>query len=363
MRVRFHTPPNHIRLRRTPLIRPFCFFGHLRALPSCETTHTPPFILAAIDIFPGITLMFRGFVSPLIAALLCLLAAGDQSIGKTPSKMGFPSSMPQTVVWAWQEPEDLRSAAPQSIGVAYLAETIFLRTASRSGRKNALAILPRRQPLLVAPGARVMAVARLIAMPGFHDSPELRAQTATVLALLSHQPGLRALQIDFDATRSQRAFYAAVLARLQPQMPPGMPLSITALVSWCTASPGPGDWLSSLPVDEAVPMFFRMGGSSLSGESKSGYSIREPVCRGSIGLSTDESWPPLNRDARIYLFAPRPWTPRQLAALTGVPAGSRPPALQYSWAAAAQSPPNDTGLPLSSTSAASQKPSAEEKLP
>ena len=142
-----------------------------------------------------------------------------------------------------------------------------------------------------------------------------------------------------------------------------MPLSITALVSWCAATPGPGDWLSSLPIDEAVPMFFRMGGSSLSGESKAGFPIREPLCRGSIGVSADESWPPLNRSARVYLFAPRPWTQRQLAVLSGIPAGHRAPALQYSYAPAGQLPPNDSGLPPNLHPAASNQLPAEEKLP
>lgn len=307
--------------------------------------------------------MLRGSFTPLIAAALCLLAAGDQSVAVAPARMAFPRTMPRTVVWAWQEPENLRSAPPASVGVAFLAETIFLSGASGPHHRSTLAILPRHQPLAVAPEASVMAVVRLIAMPGFHDSEDLRAQTAAALAQVAHQPGLRALQVDFDATRSQRGFYAAVLSRLRPQMPANMPLSITALVSWCQAVPGSGDWLSSLPIDEAVPMFFRMGGSSLSGESKAEYLIREPLCRGSVGISTDESWPPLNRSARVYLFAPRPWTPLQLAALSAVPAGRRAPALQYSYAAAGFRPPNDSGLPPSLNPDAPGHLPAEEKLP
>jgi hypothetical protein len=307
--------------------------------------------------------MLRGILAPLIAASLCLLAAGDQPAAISPAKVAFSSAMPQTVVWAWEEPEDLTSAPPQSIGVAYLAETIFLHNAVDPGRRISLSILPRHQPLYVAPGAAMMAVVRLIAVPGFQDTPDLRAQTAAALARVTRQPGLRAFQVDFDATRSQRPFYAAVLTSLRVQMPTQMPLSITALVSWCTAEPRPGDWLSSLPIDEAVPMFFRMGGSSLSGESKSGYTIREPLCRGSIGISTDESWPLLDHGTRIYLFAPHPWTPRQLAALSGVPAGRRAPALQYLDAAAALPPPHDTGLPPDLKTAASTNLPAEEKLP
>ena len=143
---------------------------------------------------------------PILAASLCLLAAGDQPAVLAPARMAFPNAMPQTVVWAWQEPEDLRSAPPQSVGVAFLAQNIFLRGTAKPDQENALAILPRHQPLFVAPGASVMAVVRLIAMSGFRDTPEMRAQATAALAGVARQPGIRALQVDFDATRSQRAF-------------------------------------------------------------------------------------------------------------------------------------------------------------
>ena len=70
-----------------------------------------------------------------------------------------------------------------------------------------------------------------------------------------------ALQVDFDARQSQREWYAGVLRRVRAQMPPQMPLSITALASWCSYD---GYWLRTLPVDEAVPMLFawsRTGGA------------------------------------------------------------------------------------------------------
>ena len=68
------------------------------------------------------------------------------------------------------------------------------------------------------------------------------------------RPGIAALQVDFDAKRSERGFYAALLRSLRSQMPPQLPLSIAALASWCSND----DWISGLPIDEAVPMLFRM---------------------------------------------------------------------------------------------------------
>ena len=203
--------------------------------------------------------------------------------------MPFPNRMPAIVLWAWEEPENLTAAPPQSVGVAYLAETLLLHSAG--GAALPLAIQYRRQPLAVAPGATVMAVVRVIAAPDFKDTEELRRQTAFALAQVASRPDLRALQIDFDATRIAAALLRRCPCRAAPANAAGMPLSITALLSWCAAAPGSGDWMANLPIDEAVPMFFRLGGSSRPLDNKSGYPLRDPHCRGSAGVSTDESWP------------------------------------------------------------------------
>jgi hypothetical protein len=219
----------------------------------------------------------------------------------------FSSAIPQRVLWAWEEPEDLRTASP-SVGVAYLAETLVL--------SDSIAVLPRRQPLIPAPNAPMMAVVRIETSRGFADSAQTRSIVAAQLARFAKESKLRALQIDFDATASQRVFYSGMLRTLRPQLPPGLPLSITALISWC----GPHSWLHTLPLDEAVPMFFRMGGPrAIAGNSASQYQLVEPLCRTSLGVATDEPWPSnvatLNPSTRIYLFAPRPWQDRQLATI------------------------------------------------
>ncbi len=286
---------------------------------------------------------FRPIAVMLLVAAVCLRTHADRDQANSPALMAFAHAMPQTVVWAWEEPEDLRSASVQSTGVAYLAETLRL-DAPRSAGLSGVTVRSRHQPLAVAPGAAVMAVARVIAEPGFRDSAELREQTARELADVARRPGLRVLQIDFDATRSQHAFYAAVLRALRPRMPANMPLSITALVSWCVAEPGHSDWLAGLPIDEAVPMFFRLGGSARSGDDKSGYTLREPLCQGSVGLSTDESWPALNPQQRVYLFAPRPWTTAQLEVVGQVTTGRRPAVLAFIERDGRLRAVNDTGL-------------------
>jgi Protein of unknown function (DUF3142) len=281
----------------------------------------------------------RGAVSLAVAAL-CLGMLGDRPVQAAAARMAFANAMPGTVLWAWEEPEDLRGAEAQSVGVAYLAETAFLG--------DALVLRHRHQPLAVAPNAAVMAVVRIETQPDFRDSLALRKQTANALAEVSRRPGLRALQVDFDATRSEREFYTGVLRQLRPQMPIGMPLSITALLSWCGDT---DDWMAGLPIDEAVPMFFRLGGHARSYDDKDSLTVREPLCRTSIGLSTDESWPATTQSAaqattrRIYLFSPQSWRPEQLLAAASVARGERDAVLRVRDDPASRSIGiNDTGL-------------------
>jgi hypothetical protein len=236
----------------------------------------------------------------------------------------FADRVPQRVLWAWEEPEDLH-ALPPSIGVAYLAETDILT--------DHITVLQRRQPLSAALGAPLIAVVRIETRPGFADTPTLRAALATHLAAYGARGGVgnhvrggvQALQLDFDATQSQRAFYRGVLKALRPQLPRRLPVSITALVSWC----GPHSWLHGLPIDEAIPMEFRMGGPralELNAATRPRYAITEPLCRTSLGLSTDEPWPAsvatLNPFTRVYLFAPHPWRTAELSAIATTPLSS-----------------------------------------
>jgi hypothetical protein len=207
------------------------------------------------------------------------------------------------MLWAWEEPEDLRRLDPRRAGVAFLADRVFL------GRD--MRVLPRRQAMLVPDGVYAVAVVRIEAGPEFADSPQLRAETAAALLRAAALPHVRGLQVDFDAASSQREFYADVLRRVRAGMPPGRSLTMTALVSWCAEEHG---WIAGLPVDAAVPMEFRLG------KHVGRWAVREPLCAGSVGLATDE---PERFDAasragkRMYLFAPRPWTLAQIAQVNG----------------------------------------------
>jgi Protein of unknown function (DUF3142) len=266
------------------------------------------------------------FVAVTIALIGVLAAMHHQrsqraALAPLPSlPAAFANRVPTRVLWAWEEPEDLHTL-PINVGVAYLAETYLLT--------DHITVLPRRQPLSPAPGAPLIAVVRIETRPGFADTPELRAAVAARLATYGSRRDMHALQLDFDATQSQQPFYRGVLEALRPQLPRSLPLSITALVSWC----GPHSWLHTLPIDEAVPMEFRMGGPralALTTGTRPRYAIpypiTEPLCRSSLGLSTDEPWPAsldtLNPSTRVYLFAPRPWQPAELIAVSTTPLAS-----------------------------------------
>ncbi len=240
----------------------------------------------------------RPVVLGIILAALCLHTRGDRTAQTRPA--AIPSKKPHIILWAWEEPEDLRAADPHSVGVALLAERVFI------GKQ--VSAVPRRQRILLPQGIWAEAVVRIEAGAEFHDDPATRRATADAVVKAAHLPGLRAVQVDFDAAESQRTFYADVLRQVRAALPPGERLEITALVSWCAESQG---WLHALPVDAAVPMEFRLG------RHIGDWALREPLCAGDVGISTDE---PSNRPEEIanrtlYVFAPRPFTGPQLAML------------------------------------------------
>jgi uncharacterized protein DUF3142 len=220
---------------------------------------------------------------------------------------GRLAAFPPVVLWAWERPELLDFVDPQAVGVAFLARTLYL-----SGSE--VIVRPRLQPLSVPPETKLMAVVRLEV--DRRRLPELsRQQLATAtqaVADVSSLHGVQALQVDFDASLSQRAFYRAVLQQLRRQLPASMPLSMTALASWCIYD----DWLTGLPVDEAVPMVFRMGVDQPRIRRYLAHGdFRVAACRHSLGLSTDEPPPPVRAARRLYLFHPHAWRPEAMASM------------------------------------------------
>jgi uncharacterized protein DUF3142 len=197
--------------------------------------------------------------------------------------------LPRTFLWAWERPENLDFIDPHTTGVAFLARTVFLRN-------GCVSVQPRRNPLRYTPGATLMAVVRVDSNRSALPEAE---PVAAAIAEAAAIPGVRGLQVDFDATLSQRAFYRDVLHRVRSKLPKDMPLSMTALASWCEAD----HWIDGLPVTEAVPMLFRMG----PGE-RAPSSFRPRLCQSSAGVSVDERLEVPRTASRVYVFNPRAWT-------------------------------------------------------
>jgi hypothetical protein len=210
--------------------------------------------------------------------------------------------LPGLVLWAWERPEDLRGLAPD-MGVAFLAQTLVVDS-------DRLQVVPRRQPLRVSPTTSLVAVTRIESVPNRSTGPALARETQSLRSDIVHAiagtsslPQVVGVQVDFDAVLSERAFYARVLRELKPALDPAIVLSMTALASWCMDD----DWLRGLPVDEVVPMLFRMGASQ-PGRQRAAASLQAAACRGSVGTALDEPTPLPSDRRRVYVFSPKPWT-------------------------------------------------------
>ncbi len=205
------------------------------------------------------------------------------------------------MLWAWESPQDLRGLPPDT-GVAFLAAEVKLEG-------GATRVQGRRNPLQVDPATPLMAVVRIETDHPLLDEAQGRILRYRLLEA-SRLKGVRGLMIDFDAREGERSFYRELLQGLRRELSPEMPLVMTALASWCLEDP----WIRSLPVDERIPMLFRMG--------REGEAIRRrldrggdfiPEAREALGLSTDEPWPGLPRGRRVYLFHPGSWDAHAVA--------------------------------------------------
>ncbi len=236
--------------------------------------------------------LWNGVSCALIALLIFLSLRSDA----LPHPQGRLSALPRITLWAWERREDLRAIDTQRYAVAYLDQTLTIGlTVQSQHRRNAL-VFPASATLI--PVVRIEAPSTAIL------NTQNRDDAIQSILASARQPGIAALQIDFDATRSQRPFYRDLLIELRRRMPSDLPLSITALASWCSWD----SWLRDLPIDEAVPMMFRMEPDHRRAPPNiDDFQIREPICRTSVGVSTGEPWPSHLAGKRIYVFPDNGW--------------------------------------------------------
>jgi hypothetical protein len=219
-----------------------------------------------------------------------------------------PNIPPNTVIWAWERPEDLRFLDPNRHAVAFLAQTLIVQS-------DDVIFQPRRQPIQFSPGTYLIAVTRIETSRDSEKRPGLsQNQRKSIVDYLKKSielPNVKAVQIDFDAVTSEREFYRELITETRNAIDPNISLTITALTSWCL-----GDrWLEGLSVDDAVPMLFDIGPSrkEVTDLLERGDDFNEPKCRNSYGVSVNE--PPIKgvkKDRRIYLFKSAAWTPNDL---------------------------------------------------
>ncbi|HJX92645.1 MAG TPA: DUF3142 domain-containing protein [Pyrinomonadaceae bacterium] len=217
---------------------------------------------------------------------------------------------PRVILWAWERPEDLEFLDPQRFGVAFLAQTLTLKDGE-------VVYSPRHQPLKLHPGAKLIAVTRIesqkITREHVDLTDDLRKQLVEHIRKTLQLNNVSAVQVDFDAATSERTFYRQLLQDLRRELPDNVALSMTALASFCV-----GDrWLKDLPVDEAVPMVFRMGiDSDRIRNLLTGGDFSEALCRRSYGVALDEPVrTSFDKQRRVYVFNARSWTPADISLL------------------------------------------------
>lgn len=235
----------------------------------------------------------------LIVAAFFYLACSNK-IQNNPQING---EMPNKILWAWERAEDLRFIDTEEFGVAFLAQTLLLET-------DEVIFRPRRQPLKVAPETYLIAVTRIETAKENSTRPNLsdeqKKKVVSFIKKTLELPNVKAVQIDFDVVASERSFYRLLVNDLKKELPANMALTITALASWCV-----GDvWFNDFPIDEAVPMAFQMGADTAQIHSflADGSDWREPLCRGSYGVSLDENFPAkFQPNRRFYYFKSKAW--------------------------------------------------------
>lgn len=259
--------------------------------------------------------------SPLLAACIALslalqaspTAAAEQHDAKTSANLKLPNK----VLWAWKRPEDLSQIDPKKYGVAYLACHIFLEGENVKWQS-------RNQPLKVPAHTVVVPTVRIDVVR--KDRPALSQQQIEKILLLIQKaagaPNAAQVQIDFDALESERGSYRSLLTQLRKTLPTTMPISITALASWCLFD----NWIKDLPIDESVPMMFSLGRErdKVLRYFRTHHDFIEERAKRSLGLSLEDTGVnelmiPITQKrkipVRVYVFTRTAWTAKKLQAV------------------------------------------------
>lgn len=206
-------------------------------------------------------------------------------------------------LWVWERPENLYFLDRENIDVAYLSASINLS-------EKGIEYVPRQQPLRVYSKQVVTSVIRIndFSNGKLATSSSIPEIKKGILKACQEKDTVSNCQIDFDATESQHNFYLELLREIRTDLPRTTQLSITALFSWCYGD----DWLKDAPLDDIVPMYYRLGKDekSVNSSLENGKIELFSYCSKSIGLADDEPWPPEKylRNKEVYIFVNRAYT-------------------------------------------------------
>jgi hypothetical protein len=228
----------------------------------------------------------RARLLPLLVLALASCGANDRQ----------PASL---IIWAWERPEDLRFAGSSA--------EIALHTGFVELSGDGMEARGRRFPLKTSqPPATALVHIQIDHARPLSWTPALRTRTSAAILHYATAIPVRRVQIDFEIRASERQVLLDVLHDVRLGLPRGTILSMTALASWCDTE----DWLGQAPVDEIVPMIFRMqeGGEALRNRLAAGGDFRNPRCRAALAIATDSPIARAPAGRRVYLFDPHSWT-------------------------------------------------------
>jgi hypothetical protein len=214
-------------------------------------------------------------------------------------------------LWAWDAPEDLSFLKNEPTTVAYYAGTITLKP-------REVLFCPRSKPIKAPAGLDLYPVFRIenssqMAPPDSEAKEIVEIVSAVMNVKDNRGHFVHDVQIDYDATTSDRAFYVHLLKALRQNLPTKTHIAITALASWAMHD----RWLPPGIADEGIVMLFSMGSENeiLKSTGKKRWSVGDGIDT-SVGISVNE---PLTNALlsrqnviqsarRLYIFNSIPWT-------------------------------------------------------
>ncbi len=235
----------------------------------------------------------------------------------------FQADKKSVSIWAWDRFDDL-SFLKGDTSVTSYAGTFYLRD-------NRSIFRPRIKDLVCPketeriPSFRIESVTKL---DSEYEDSAIEGICQTIKQYFrTHSDCQKMVQLDFDASQSERDLYRKLLTKLRQtltstQYTSDVKISITALASWCLKD----KWMQNLDVDEIVIMLFSLGqdkeevltllkDNNLDTGNKAktaiGISANEPKTNEALkilGIIDDAS--------KVYIFQSLPWTKNRFVAIT-----------------------------------------------